>query len=38
MEELMSDEQYEKAWEIYYEEAKEYLKVILLHFEVEEGP
>lgn len=38
MDELMSDEQYEKAWEIYYEEAKEYLKVILLHFEVEEGP
>lgn len=38
MEELMSDEQYEKAREIYYEEAKEYLKIILLHCELEEGP
>jgi tetratricopeptide (TPR) repeat protein len=38
MAELMSDEEYEKAREIYYEDAKEYLKQILLHFEIEEGP
>jgi len=36
--ELESEEEYETTREIYYEEAKEHLKQILLHFEVEEGP
>ena len=34
----MSEEEYEETKELYYEEAKEHLKQILLHFEVEEGP